>query len=156
MSKQRNTLIAKNNNCCHNYLWVNNAEGEELERFEKAASDCSPRMTFRGKPRQKSCSPGTHMILFPTSHHVLRAEYDFIEVFWETEHWARKKGAPAKTDPLKGLTEMMGETFPYYWFDTPAKPPMAFLRNVRIPMNSDTHSENNRTPIRDCRTVVGA
>jgi len=96
------------------------------------------------------------MILFPTSHHVLRAEYDFIEVFWETEHWARKKGAPAKTDPLKGLTEMMGETFPYYWFDTPAKPPMAFLRNVRIPMNSDTHSENNRTPIRDCRTVVGA
>ena len=27
---------------------------------------------------------------------------------------------------------------------------------VRIPMNSDTHSENNRTLIRDCRTVVGA
>jgi hypothetical protein len=28
--------------------------------------------------------------------------------------------------------------------------------NLRIPMNSDTHSENNRTLIRDCRTVVGA
>jgi hypothetical protein len=27
---------------------------------------------------------------------------------------------------------------------------------LRIPMNSDTHSENNRTLIRDCRTVVGA
>jgi hypothetical protein len=28
--------------------------------------------------------------------------------------------------------------------------------NLRIPMNSDTHSGNNRTLIRDCRTVVGA
>jgi len=28
--------------------------------------------------------------------------------------------------------------------------------SLRIPINSDTQSENSRTPIRDIRTVVGA
>ena len=31
---------------------------------------------------------------------------------------------------LKGFRDLLGETFPYYWFDTPAKPPIALLLEV--------------------------
>ena len=87
---------AQDNRCCHNYLSVLNANSEELVRFEKAASDCGPRMRFRGKPLERSYDSIVTLVLFPTKCLDLTAE--FLRELADLE--------PESSDPLRSRAEI--------------------------------------------------